>query len=58
MSDATERIKALARYCAVHRCEDCPMNDPQLGCIDNEDDGECVVALALDALRPGPRAKS
>lgn len=54
MRDPTERHGALVVYCINHHCVDCPMNDPQLGVLDDED--ECVVALAMDALRPDLKA--
>jgi hypothetical protein len=51
-----ERHQALVVYCCNHICKDCPMNDPQLGCIDDED--PCVVTLAMDVLRPELKVKS
>lgn len=48
MTTPSERHKALVMYCVAHRCKDCPMNDPQLGCIEDED--VCVVSMAMDAL--------
>ena len=48
MSAAEERIRALTDYCLAHRCEGCPMNTPELACIDVED--TCILDVALTKL--------
>jgi hypothetical protein len=40
--------EALVAYCAAQRCETCPLNTPELGCI--EDGDRCVLSHALEAL--------
>ena len=43
--------EALLAFCAKHRCKDCPIACPDLGCIAPGD--PCVVTLALAAMTAG-----